>query len=487
MILNCEQMRAAEERAFERGISANALMESAGQQMAMLVMQFHPHPGLCIAYCGKGHNAGDALVACRWLRDEGWEIAVRLVYPKEELAALTAQKLDILDEVRFADADDQPSVILDGILGIGAKGALREPIASAVIELNNLRKHSGAFTVAVDLPTGLDSETGIPAQPAVEADITATIAFAKTCLVADAAINNVGRLAVIPLPDLTGEGGDDSEVATPSWLADWLVRRPFDTHKGMSGRVGIIAGSRGFYGAARLCSMAAVRGGAGLATLYVLEEDYALLAGACHPEVMVKPVASYREVFDEHLDALAIGPGLGFAHSGDILSLIRNAPLPVVVDADALTILSKDISLLGRCAGPRLLTPHPGEMERLAPRAEKSRREWAGDFVGKYPVTLLLKGARTIIAEKNSPVVFNTTGHPGMATGGMGDVLTGVCGALLAQGYSTRHAAVIGAWVCGHAAECAVNYGSQSAESLAASDLFEMLGESFTDLRQRDY
>ncbi|MEO8205417.1 MAG: NAD(P)H-hydrate dehydratase [Chthoniobacterales bacterium] len=487
MILNCEQMRAAEERAFKRGVSANALMESAGEQIAALVMQFHSYAGLCVAYCGKGHNAGDALVACRLLREAGWEIAIRLVYPQEELAALTAQKLDVLGEVPLADPDDQPSVILDGILGIGAKGALREPVASAVTELNQLRKSSGALTVAIDLPTGLDSETGIPSQPAVEADLTAAIAFAKTCLLADTAINNVGRLAVLPLAELTGESEDPAEVATPSWLADCLVRRPFDTHKGMSGRVGIIAGSRGFPGAARLCSAAAVRGGSGLATLYVLEEDYAVLAGACHPEVMVKPVSSYREILDDHLDALAIGPGLGFAHSGDILSLIRHAPLPVVVDADALTILSKDISLLKHCAGPRLLTPHPGEMERLAPRAEKSRREWAEDFVSKYPVTLLLKGARTIIAEKNSPVVFNTTGHPGMATGGMGDVLTGICGALLAQGYSTRHTAVLGAWLCGHAAECAVNYGSQSAESLAASDLFEMLGESFTDLRQRCY
>ncbi|MEO6846947.1 MAG: NAD(P)H-hydrate dehydratase [Chthoniobacterales bacterium] len=486
MILTCKEMQTAEERVFKRGISANALMESAGQQIAEAVMQFYPTPGLCLAYCGKGHNAGDALVACHWLREAGWKISLHLIYPRKDIAKLTLKKLSALGTLPKKPetiAPGKPIVILDGILGIGAKGELREPILSAVQEINRLRKKQDAFTVAIDLPTGLDSETGVPADPCVEADLTTAIACAKSCHIADTAINVVGRLAILPLVDLPLKGKDTAEVASPSWVGDLLIRRAFDTHKGKCGRIGIIAGSRGFLGAARLCSGGALRAGAGLVTLYVTEDIYPLVAMSCSPEVMVKPVCSYRAVLEDKLDALAIGPGIGFAHAGDILSLIRDAAVPMTVDADALTILSKDISTLRHCAGARLLTPHPGEMERLDPAAGRTRRVWAEDFASRYPATLLLKGARTLIAEKDKPPVFNSTGHPGMATGGMGDVLTGVTGALLAQGYSCHQTAIIGSWVCGHAAERAVYLESQSAESLIAGDLLDALGGSFDDLR----
>ena len=157
------------------------------------------------------------------------------------------------------------------------------------------------------------------------------------------------------------------------------------------------------------------------------------------------------------LDALAIGPGLGTSRAAEVRQIVERATQPMVVDADALNILATNIHIIGRCAGPRLLTPHPGEMARLDPRAsERSRRETVEAFTARWPHVLLLKGARTLIGQQGHPLSYNTTGSPGMATGGMGDVLTGVCAALAGQGLPLYDAARIGAWLCGRAAEIAV-------------------------------
>jgi NAD(P)H-hydrate epimerase len=158
-----------------------------------------------------------------------------------------------------------------------------------------------------------------------------------------------------------------------------------------------------------------------------------------------------------------------------------------VVDADALNAVATALPLLDSCFGPRLLTPHPLEMERLSPRQSRTRREWLADFTAEYPVCLLLKGARTLIGENGSPPAYNTTGHPGMATGGMGDVLTGVAAALLAQGKTTAVAAKLAAWVCGRSAELALRDGGASQESLRAWNVVEFLGGAFRDLRDGVY
>ncbi|MEI6278659.1 MAG: ADP/ATP-dependent (S)-NAD(P)H-hydrate dehydratase, partial [Verrucomicrobiae bacterium] len=225
-----------------------------------------------------------------------------------------------------------------------------------------------------------------------------------------------------------------------------------------------------------------VGGGAGLVTLCVKPEGYPLLVPSVLPEVMVRPVDSYEEILSERWDAIAIGPGLSTRHAEEILAVVRRAECPCVVDADALNVVSRDPTVLDRCAGPRLLTPHPGEMERLFPRNGNSRLCWMRKFVDLHPVTLLLKGARTIIGEKGCPPVYNATGHPGMAGGGMGDVLTGVAAALIAQGKGARAAAMLGAWVCGRAAEIALVRGA-SQESLRASDVSSCLGAAFQSLR----
>jgi NAD(P)H-hydrate epimerase len=309
--------------------------------------------------------------------------------------------------------------------------------------------------------------------------------FAKTGLVADAATDFVGRLAVAGLAELDASacGDSDDHLISPPILREFLPPRAFETHKGMAGRVAVLAGSAGFPGAARLCSAAAVAGGAGLITLVVKKDAYPSLASSVIPEVMVRQLESYEEILADHWDAIAVGPGLSPDAPGEIASVIRRATCPCVVDAEALNMMSADLETFHHCAGPRLLTPHPGEMERLSPRHDKSRREWMQNFVRKYPVTLLLKGARTIIGEADKPAAYNTTGHPGMATGGMGDVLTGILSALLAQGLSPLQAAMAGAWVCGRAAEIAISTGGESQESLRASHVLLNAGKAFSSLR----
>jgi NAD(P)H-hydrate epimerase len=198
---------------------------------------------------------------------------------------------------------------------------------------------------------------------------------------------------------------------------------------------------------------------------------------------MVKPVRDHREALEDRLDAIGIGPGLGSANDDAILAVVTSFPGPAVVDADALNALSRR-GLPAALAGPRLLTPHPGEMARLFPESvHLPRREAAERFAARHGVTLLLKGARTVIAEADAPTVFNTTGNPGMGSGGMGDALTGVCAALLAQKHSPREAAMLGAWLCGRAAERYVFGPNGSPESLVASEVIRDLGGAFRDLQ----
>lgn len=489
MILSPTEMLAAEASAFACGVRAADLMESAGAQMAAMAAQFQPAPGLCRVFAGKGHNGGDVLVAARHLAHLGWQIEIEPVFPESELAPLTSAQLAKLP-ARSASGTPfrRPLLVLDGLLGIGASGEPREPVAAAIRRINRLRSHSAAWVFSADVPSGLDANTGRPADPCVVADATVAMGFVKSGLVADSATGFVGRLAVAPLPDLVPPPGtgDTASLSCSGMLRASVPPRNFDTHKGLCGRLAVIAGSTGFTGASRLCSEAAVRGGAGLVTLFVPPEIYPILAASTIPEVMVRPADSLAEVLDSRWDAIAIGPGLGRARDHEVLEIIRSAPCPCVVDADALNAVAcGHLEFLSNPPAARLLTPHPGEMERLDACNGRSRRSWALDFVEAFPATLLLKGARTIIAASGHPVVYNSTGHPGMATGGMGDVLTGVCAALLAQGISPREAAIAGAWICGHAAEIAIA-GGASQESLTPHDVVHALGASFEGARSAD-
>ena len=481
-VVTSAEMRAAEEAAFARGLTAEALMDDAAAGIARAVSKFFPAPSHCIVFAGKGNNAGDALAAARLLQELGWTIELRLAFPKNECGALPQKKLRSLGALQARD-HRTPSVILDGLLGLGAKPPLREPITSACREINRLRREENAFVFAIDLPTGLDGDSGAADADCVIADFTLTIGFAKRGLLADRALDYVGRIERIPLPDLAPPHAGDAILADAASLCALLPRRRFDVYKNQFGRIGIVAGSTGFTGAAVLCASGALRGGAGLVELFVPKNIYDIVASAAPPEVMVQPISSYASLLDEPIDVWAIGPGLGKKKAAQIRRLIKQTTKPMVVDADALNALAENPALLRRCAGPRLLTPHPGEMKRLFPAGKITREKYAARFCAKYPVTLLFKGSRTIVAERGRPLSYNTTGNPGMATGGMGDVLTGVCAALLALKLAPFDAARLAAWLCGRAAEIAVFHAGASEESLLPSDVLKNLGAAFNDLR----
>ena len=517
-------MRAAEEAAFARGVEVEVLMDKAGAGVVQAIAKFFRRPGKCIVFAGKGNNAGDALVAAEGLRRLGWKIEIRLAFQEADCSGLMRKKLESLrrrppeilggvpptggrtdldvvlvelleetaDQLLAAEkaiaaetyvATAAPLIILDGLLGLGAKPPLRDPIRAACRSINQLRVNKGAYVFAVDLPTGLDGDSGKTDRDCVVADWTVTIGFAKPGLVADDALNFVGRLEVVQLDELRSPEKKAKEViaALPS-LRELLPRRKFGTYKNQCGRVGVVAGSKGFIGAALMASQGALRAGAGLVEVFVPEEIYELVAGVAAMESMVKPLQSYRDLLKETADVWAVGPGLGKSRAAEVLELIEKATQPMVIDADGLNILAEKISTLKRCKGKRLLTPHPGEMKRLSPHEEETRAKTATKFCGRFPVTLLLKGSRTIVAERDRPLSYNTTGDPGMATGGMGDILTGVCAGLAGQGLPFYDAARLGAWLCGRAAEIAIFDGAQSEQSLLPRDILDHLGTAFKEL-----
>jgi NAD(P)H-hydrate epimerase len=482
-------MRAAENAAFKRGITAEQLMDQAGVGIARAVSQFFPIPGRCLVFAGKGNNAGDALVAAEHLARAGWQVETRLLFAEQDCGELMRKKLRSLRDALprgHQRAQPRPSglIILDGLLGLGATPPLRGPLRAACREMNLLRRDAQAFIFAVDVPTGLDSDSGKADRDCVVADFTVTIGFAKCGLVADNATNFVGRIEVVSLAELLPPQIAAGDVlASVSSLRTLLPRRAYDAYKNQFGRIGVVAGSKGFAGAAIMCSLGALGAGAGLVEVFVPEEIYEIVAAAAPVEAMVKPIRSYRELPNESIDVWAVGPGLGREHAEEIVALIQSARQPMVVDADALNVLSGKAAVLKRCKGPRLLTPHPGEIRRIFAAKKQTRAQIAKAFCAKYPVTLLFKGSRTIVAERHHPLSYNTTGNPGMATGGMGDVLTGVCAALIAQKLSCYDAARLGAWLCGRAAEIAVFNDGASEQSLLPTDVLQRLGAAFNDLR----
>ena len=523
-ILTSAQMRAAEETAFAQGVQVEALMNQAGAGVAHAVAKFFPKAGKCIVFAGKGHNAGDALVAAERLGRLGWKIEVRLAFKLGDCSELMRKKLEELRrrppqvlgatpsragstdlgvtllelyaEVagELAAAEERigveayvgtaaPLIILDGLLGVGARAPLREPVRAACRSINRLRATNGARVFAVDIPTGLDGDSGKVDRDCVVADFTITIGFAKAGLIADGALNYVGRLEVVPLADLHPPDKKPKEIiASPQAFQGLLPRRQYSAYKNQFGRIGVVAGSKGFIGAALMTSQGALRAGAGLVEVFVPEEIYEIVAAAAPMEAMVKPVQSYRDLLKEKADVWAVGPGLGQSRAAQILELIEKLKQPMVLDADGLNIVSEKTSILKRCKGQRLLTPHPGEMKRIYPDEKQSRAQTATTFCNRFPVTLLLKGSRTIVAERNRPLSYNTTGNPGMATGGMGDALTGVCAGLVGQGLSLYNAARVGAWLCGRAAEIAIFNNGQSEQSLLARDVLDHLGDAFDEL-----
>ncbi len=483
-----------EAKAFENGWTGETLLDAAGEALGHAIGRHFPTPGTVVGYLGKGNNAGDTLVALRILRNSyGWQVATRSAFPHAAFGPLPLakwQQLGLessLEEIPEPPLLKHPLLLLDGLVGTGTAGPLREPLLSLAGEMADLRQSHGARIASVDLPSGIDADHGDIFPNAVTADVTFMIGNAKRGLLHSRVTNATGALALVPVKPLTATAAEEFEFISPQTLASGKNPRPFSFHKGMAGRVAIVAGSAAYTGSAVLAATGALRGGAGLITLHVPESIHAIVSASCPPEIIVAGYQDAREVLETHFDSLVIGCGLGKLNDSEaeaILNLLETVTVPTVIDADALNLIAEK-NWAGQFCKNHVLTPHPGEFARLAPDlADLPREEAARHLAERTPATLLLKGSRTLVTRRGMPLHANSTGTPGMATGGQGDLLSGVIGALLANGEDPMMAAARGAWLCGRAAEIALNQRHLSEESLAPEDVLHFLGAAFTDWHQ---
>ncbi len=427
-----------------------------------------------IIYVGTGNNAGDAL---------GWATALklpttlrrvgRLSQESREQLRLLEESLDELPEELPEHFDDDRILIIDGLLGSGTQEELRSIYLRFVEEIIELRaRYPRSRVVSIDIPSGLDCTTGQPRPIAIRADITMSIGCVKEGLLTDSGTDYTGRIMTIPMPEI-GFPKEGASVMDADMVRQMLPQRSYDTYKNKQGHVGIIAGSRGYIGAAELAATAAQAAGAGLVTLYCPEIIYPILAIRVPAEIMVKPLQSYQQVEEAGHDVLLIGPGMGQLveeAAASLWHLIETAKCPVILDADALTTAANEGWMLPAHV---LVTPHPGEMKRLMGPMTGTRAQWVHEFHTKHDASILLKGARSIIASKEK-FYYNSTGGSYMANAGQGDALAGCIAALCAQGTELTDAAATGAWLCGTAAEHAHVLGGM-AHAVTASQMIAEL------------
>lgn len=505
-LVGAAEMRAIDREAIDRlRVPALVLMERAGQAVASAVRPLLGPGGKVTVVCGGGNNGGDGYVAARLLLGEGNPVALLALVPQEHLSgdALTMRERAAAAGVAIADAPEPlgalavraGDVVVDALLGTGLARAPEGAFVQAISAMAAARA-AGAKVVAVDVPSGLSADTGLPLGACVQADRTVTFAFLKrglavypgATLAGEVTVADIGipaqAAAVLPISAELLEEEDARALLPP---------RPPGAHKGDTGRVLVVAGSRGKTGAAHLALTGALRGGAGLVWL-VARADVMALALAGRPEAMSVPLPGDGPLGSGDVpalveaaraaDALVIGPGIprGPDTGSALRELLRQIGKPAVLDADALNALAER-------GGPRdlgvpvVLTPHPGEMARLTGRAvaevQANRIELAAESARAWGVTVVLKGARTVVADPAGPPAVIPTGNAGMATGGTGDVLAGLAGALLASGLAPGAAGRVAAWVHGRAGDLAARRLGQ--RGLLAQDLGEAIGEVWAE------
>lgn len=462
------------------------LMDNAAQAVAEAV-----HEALTalegervVIFCGGGNNGGDGLGAARWLQSYGVSVRAFVVGAAldavqgdaaVELAMFTkaggrVEALSTEDDWVLAElAASKADVLVDALLGTGFHGELEGDVLRACELLNKSEK----YILAVDIPTGVNADNGAVCEQAVRADHTVTMALVKTGLLLYPGREYCGdiELADISMPvKLVEEYQSDKYRLTDEIVRELLPLRKANAHKGDAGRVVICAGSPGYTGAAALASDAAVKAGAGLVSLYTPLSSRDVLAIKL-TEVMVHGLlermpgilgggaASDVASSAEAADVLAIGPGLGTSESTQeaVRTILQKITTPVVIDADALTALAGHTEILAAMQAQKVLTPHPGEMARLTGleigEIEADRINVAKKYAEEWQAIVVLKGAPTVIGCPNGTVYVNSTGNSSLATGGSGDVLTGIIAGLAAQEISLQEAAICGVYLHGLAAE----------------------------------
>jgi NAD(P)H-hydrate epimerase len=515
LLLSAAQMRALDRAVIEKlGLPGLVLMENAGRGVAEIIVRERPGvPGLDVRIvCGAGQNGGDGFVVARHLLRRGARVRVLLALPPEKLtgdAALFAKVLRVLDPDCIQDLSSEgdatvwqahlagAAVVVDALFGTGLRARIAGVPAAAIAAMNATR----ALRVSVDIPSGLDADTGKVHGSAVHAHITATMAHRKLGLVLDADAQ-VGRVDVVDLGVSTDAVLDAAKAVGP--LCYWLEPedivlpvRGATGHKGTAGHVLVIAGSVGKTGSALLAARAALRSGAGLCTIATTGPAQAALDAKVVAEMTTCYAAG--ETADEEsfatlaaqaarVKAAVVGPGIPTGHGMAALvrRLVAELAVPLVVDADALNLLGTEIAAVTtKATAPRILTPHPGEMARIC---GSTTAEVANDRLGfarrmalQSGAVVVLKGARTIVAVPDGTAYVNPTANASLGTAGSGDVLAGTIGAFLGQGLDARNAACAGVFLHGAAADDAARVLGSG--NLIATDLPDAIARACEALR----
>ena len=514
-VLNAAQMKEADRRTIEDiGIPSLVLMENAGRQAvaAMEAMYGDLLERQVAVLCGRGNNGGDGFVVARTLAQRGVDVSVFLIGRVPEVRGDARINLEILGrlgltvveiadsqawELHFSEVSDC-TLIVDAIFGTGLNAPISGFIESVVTDVNA----SGIPVVAIDLPSGLSADSPDPIGPSIEAELTVTLAAPKIPLVLPPAETHAGDIVIadtgIPGEVLEGLDPPYLDLLTRASMRELITPRTPDSHKGDYGRVLIVAGSLGKTGAAHLAAIGALRSGAGLVTIATPAGCQPILS-AMGPEYMTEALHETAEglhpdgvdhVIEMARDVLAIGPGLGRAAGtrAFVRLLVDRATMPLVIDADGLNAFADDPDHLnGREGRDVIITPHPGEMARLigmtTDEVQASRLEIARNFAITHHVFVVLKGHRTLIATPDDKIFINPTGNPGMATGGTGDILTGMIAAWLAQLLDAEAACRLAVYLHGLAGDLAE--ADEGEVSMTSADVAGHLGDAMLELTAR--
>lgn len=497
----------------EFNIPSLELMEHAGSRCTDIIVREFGHKGhkRVLILAGKGNNGGDGHVIARQLSQKGWNVRVLVLAESGQVRGDAAYNLNLLPPgmATFCPHPGQLSglhrtdiiqadLIVDALLGTGLSNDM-DGVYREAVELINC---SGRPVLSVDIPSGIHGTTGRILGCAVRADITVTFAFAKLGHVLYPGAEHIGHLIVadIGIPHALLESAPGYDFLNVAGMRPLLRQRDRQSHKGDFGHCLFIAGSTGKTGAAALCANAAVRAGSGLVTLAVPESLHHILEMKT-TEAMTVPLpdsisghlasSAYPAIVSllHNKDVLAIGPGIDRRPGTVALvhTLVESVDLPLVIDADGLNALSTDISVLKRKKSDTvILTPHPGEMARLLgtsiPDVDAIRISVAQEFARTHGIFLVLKGARTIIAAPDGAAAINGSGNPGMASGGMGDVLTGIIASLLGQGYGPWDACRLGVFIHGYSADMVAR--TKGEIGISATDVQENIPLAYKQLME---
>jgi NAD(P)H-hydrate epimerase len=512
------QMAAIDWETIDRGIPGEVLMERAGKAVAEAVLNEVLKgwkDGRVVVICGKGNNGGDGFVVARVLAQEGIDVRVFLIGERQNVRGDAALNLKRAEDVGLSviEVDDDTGIdavrrevsgtgcLVDALFGTGIKGGVTG-LSAAVIETVNAAETP---VVAVDLPSGVDADTGRADGAAITANLTVTFGLTKVGHWFYPGRAKRGELRVVEIGfphEVVERHLSGMFVTTGEAVRAWLPVRPPDTHKGECGRVVVIAGSAGLTGAATLTARAAARIGAGLVTLGTPESLHDILEVKL-TEVMTRPLLevrkrrclSLRAVGEirrllQKADCLAVGPGLAtYRETTELVRrIVGEVTVPTVIDADGLNALGEKPELLKYVEAPVVLTPHAGEFSRLTGLSVETILAdpitAAGDFAEEFGVSVVLKGAPTVIADPTGRRFINPTGNAGMATGGMGDVLTGVIAGLIGQGMTPFEASVAGVYLHGLAGDSAMN--RIGGLGLLAGELIEELPGAIREIQMKN-